>query len=313
MGLRFRKSITLCKGVKLNLGAKSASISVGGKGFHQSFSTTGRTTSSVGIPGTGVSYQKSFSLKKAFSGLFKEKGKDNKDNKKEEKVSSVAENKAAHEPAEADRARYEEYLAAVEELRSVHVNADEPVDWNLVTDKELKALAERVLKGDTDAYLEAVEAAEPLADLTEYGSSFEIGTDDPSYVEVEFDINADETVPVKELSLTKTGKLSEKEMTKTAYYSLVQDYVCSTSIRAARDIFALLPVEKVMIHAVDSVLDTATGKDKEVTVLSVMFERSTFDEVDFSRIDPSDMVESCTHFMNFKKTSGFEPVDRVRI
>ena len=70
MGLRFRKSIKLCKGVKLNLGSKSASISVGGKGFHQTFSTTGRTTSSVGIPGTGVSYQKSVNMKKGFLGLF---------------------------------------------------------------------------------------------------------------------------------------------------------------------------------------------------------------------------------------------------
>ena len=56
MGLHFRKSIKLCKGVKLNLGSKSASISVGTKGIHQSFSTTGRTTTSLSIPGTGVGY-----------------------------------------------------------------------------------------------------------------------------------------------------------------------------------------------------------------------------------------------------------------
>ena len=56
MGLRFRKSIKLAPGVRVNLGKKSASVSVGGKGARYTVSSTGRRTSSVGIPGTGLSY-----------------------------------------------------------------------------------------------------------------------------------------------------------------------------------------------------------------------------------------------------------------
>lgn len=56
MGIRIRKSIKVAPGVRLNVGKKSASVSVGGKGFHTSVSTTGRRTNSVGIPGTGISY-----------------------------------------------------------------------------------------------------------------------------------------------------------------------------------------------------------------------------------------------------------------
>lgn len=56
MGFRFRKSFKVAPGVKLNLGKKSAGVSVGGKGFRKSFSTSGRSTTSVGIPGTGLSY-----------------------------------------------------------------------------------------------------------------------------------------------------------------------------------------------------------------------------------------------------------------
>lgn len=58
MGLRFRKSIKLAPGVRVNLGKKSASVSVGGKGARYTVSSTGRRTSSVGIPGTGLSYVK---------------------------------------------------------------------------------------------------------------------------------------------------------------------------------------------------------------------------------------------------------------
>ena len=54
MGLRFRKSITLCKGVRVNFGKTGASLSVGGKGYRKTFHTSGKVTTSVGLPGTGI-------------------------------------------------------------------------------------------------------------------------------------------------------------------------------------------------------------------------------------------------------------------
>ena len=59
MGFRFRKSINLGGGIKLNLNKKSAGLSFGGKGFRYSMNTKGRKTTSVGIPGTGLYYTKS--------------------------------------------------------------------------------------------------------------------------------------------------------------------------------------------------------------------------------------------------------------
>ena len=56
MGLRFRKSIKIAPGVKINLNKKSTSVTFGGKGVHYTSSSTGKKTASVGIPGTGISY-----------------------------------------------------------------------------------------------------------------------------------------------------------------------------------------------------------------------------------------------------------------
>lgn len=56
MGLRFRKSIKLAKGVNLNIGKKSVGLSVGGKGARYSINSSGRRTTTVGIPGSGLSY-----------------------------------------------------------------------------------------------------------------------------------------------------------------------------------------------------------------------------------------------------------------
>ncbi len=64
MGFRFRKSIKVAPGVRLNLGKKSASVSVGGKGFKKTYSTTGRKTTTIGIPGSGLSYTTTSGQKK---------------------------------------------------------------------------------------------------------------------------------------------------------------------------------------------------------------------------------------------------------
>ena len=56
MGLRFRKSFKVAPGVKVNVGKKSTGVSIGGKGAHISTNTSGRKATTVGIPGTGLSY-----------------------------------------------------------------------------------------------------------------------------------------------------------------------------------------------------------------------------------------------------------------
>jgi hypothetical protein len=59
MGLRFRKSVSLGKGIRLNFGKKGISVTTGIRGAHVTYSTSGKKTTSFGIPGTGISYSKS--------------------------------------------------------------------------------------------------------------------------------------------------------------------------------------------------------------------------------------------------------------
>lgn len=59
MGLRFRKSINLGGGVRLNFNKKSTGISFGTKGARYSINSNGRKTASIGIPGTGLYWTES--------------------------------------------------------------------------------------------------------------------------------------------------------------------------------------------------------------------------------------------------------------
>jgi hypothetical protein len=80
MGFNFRKSFSLGNGVRVTVGKKSASVSVGRKGVRGTLSTTGKATGTVSIPGTGLSY----SASKKISDIIPGK----KDEEKEKKPSA---------------------------------------------------------------------------------------------------------------------------------------------------------------------------------------------------------------------------------
>ncbi len=62
MGFRFRRSLTLIPGMKLNLAGKSLSLSVGRKGATQNIGLKG-TRTTFGLPGSGLSYSSYTSYK----------------------------------------------------------------------------------------------------------------------------------------------------------------------------------------------------------------------------------------------------------
>jgi hypothetical protein len=55
MPLRFRRSITLMKGVTLNLSKSGASVSMGPRGAHVTVGRDG-VRATAGVPGSGLSY-----------------------------------------------------------------------------------------------------------------------------------------------------------------------------------------------------------------------------------------------------------------
>jgi len=291
MGLNFRKSISLLPGVKLNLNKKSAGLSFGVKGARYSINTSGQRRATVGIPGTGISYTKTFGDKKK----------------------SAKTDRAKKKELEKNQEVVQEYNEQVDEVIGIHRTGVDAIDWNRVetVPRKLASLQTRVLEGDIDAYYEVIEAVEPFAELVDFGSQFELGTENPKLMVAEFNIKEEDVIPDTMVILTEAGNVSEKKMTKTAYYEMLQDYVCSVMIRIARDMFALLPVDKVIVHAVDNALNTATGNREEVTYVSVIFDRATFEKINLDAIDPSDSLSNFEYNMKFGKTTGFKPVVKL--
>ena len=147
--------------------------------------------------------------------------------------------------------------------------ADETVDWtdalvnaqcpDGMTSPQLWTFfhehAQAVLAGDTEAYLQVMDRADPLGDLQPFARSIEATADSSDLLSATFQV----------LPSYLDGAEEAKER-----------YLCGMSLRIARDLLALLPVSAVKVKAMQ--------EDK--LLLSVTFPRSELQKVHFSFIDP---------------------------
>ena len=150
---------------------------------------------------------------------------------------------------------------------------DETVDWTGVlahdtpndglTSPEVWTLyrqyAAQVLAGEPDAYLAVLKAADPLRDLTPWAEKLEVVCRDADCLHV--------TVTLLPALLQKEGRR----------------YAAGMCLRAARDLFALLPVVRVEAEAL------CDGKP----LMQVPFERSELQKVRFAFVEPVAFVTGC--------------------
>lgn len=175
--------------------------------------------------------------------------------------------------------------------------------------KQKQELAKRIIYYDLAAYEEVLEEEIPFDDIFELGAEINYDIHSPKSMSYEIDVKSKDTVPTTKLSLTTTGKLSERKMTKTQYFDIYQDYICSIALRLGRDTFNLLPLDEVYVHVADQV--EIEGKVSTGTVISVKFTRNEFKKIDFETCDCSDTIETFEHVMNFKKTKGLNIVTKL--
>lgn len=148
--------------------------------------------------------------------------------------------------------------------------ADEPIDWTEVlssatptdafTTQEkwtrYRQWANQVLAGDTDVYLQVLKAVNPMADLTAYTQSLSVTTRSSDVVEAVFCVRDD--------LLENDG----------------EHYLCGLSLRIARDLFATLPINHVIVIA----------KKQDTICKTIDFSRAALHGVRFAFINPVDFV-----------------------
>lgn len=158
-------------------------------------------------------------------------------------------------------------------LADIWKTADETVEWTealgheypadgLTTDRLwqfYRTHAAKVLKGDLQSYVDVLTVTNPLGDLTPFAADLKIRTPDADTLEASF-----ECCP--EYLKKEPGK-----------------YLGGLALRIARDLFAVLPVEKVRVEGFKN------GK----TVIRVLYERDKLRKINFKFLDPVAFAGEC--------------------
>jgi hypothetical protein len=218
--------------------------------------------------------------------------------KKEEQMRlglSLKIEKAKEEDQNRNQSKHDEYLVKL-------------TDW-----RDSVAMAQRILSHDTAAYKEAIEEMNPFKEIATLGSEVALNFPSGNQIEVAIHVHDEKVIPKDQMTLLKSGKLSVKPLPVSRFYEIYQDHVCSVILRIGRELFALLPVEDVVLNATSILLNTATGKMEKSIIVSALFKQETMANLNFESLDPSDSLQNFLHNMDFKKSRGFLAVDPVSL
>jgi hypothetical protein len=199
-------------------------------------------------------------------------------------------------------------------LQDEHAYKAARIEYNLnyLHWERLTTLANKIRAGDPIGYEAAINEFSPLTEISHFGSSTEFLVHNPRLMECSLVLNSNTAIPAETKSLTASNKVSVKPMPKARLHELYQDYLCSCMLRVARELFALLPIEILLLTARTTIFDPGTGNNVEEPVLSVAIPRAGLRNLNFDGLDPSDTIETFQHRGDFKasrKSGAFAPIN----
>lgn len=176
--------------------------------------------------------------------------------------------------------------------------------------RSLIDLSNLILKGHINSYFKAIMLISPFEDLLDLGIDFEFGTDDPNIMHVEYVIDSSKIIPYYKLS-AKMGVLNKANFDREEYNLLIRDYVISCAIRIARDLFAIIPIDKASVHIVDHKFNIKTRQSEKITAFSINIDKKNLESIDIELNSPINIINNFNYNINFDVYDGFSNVNRV--
>ena len=285
--MRFRKSIKITKGVKLNLSKTGASFTVGpGKGVSLNLGNKGAYLN-WSIPGTGVYDRVRLDtlLKDKLGGVFgfgkaaaEEEGTEQAVLEEAGKKSAAKKGKGAKTvKKEPNRPSDEEMNAIAQEIALVNVHQQ-------AIDVSKSAL------GTLNAQ-EAEKAIEEWLGESEAPIAFEVQTEvleDKGVIMIDLDLPEIEDMPQNKLTELADGTIKIKAKTKKEQYEDYRTCVFGLGEYVASHVLAIVPqAKKIVVSAYTQRRDEKTGENLDVFIYSVVFDRADFKR-DYQEMNPYD-------------------------
>jgi len=307
--MRFRKSIQICKGLKINLSKSGVSATVGGRGLSFNLGSKG-VFMNTSLPGTGLYDRKklfgpekkarkpaatreqeialpSFSLKLEEDGNVAvynaETGQEIRGDRVLRKIRATEEYQqeyaqlmaAYKEAIEDENQQFSQIIRFAEPLRS---------DW----EEDPKYLSPAYVEGSLDGWLENLQLPVEFALQYEYHH-------EPQCVMVDLDLPEIEDIPDTKAVELADGSVKERSK---SLRDLRMDYihcVFGMAVYFASNIFNVSPyIEQVCVSGY-SQRRSRSGDLQDEYLYSIRFKREGFEGVDFAAVEP---LEFCMNFQN---------------
>ncbi len=278
--MRFRKSIKITKGVKLNLSKTGASFTVGpGKGVSLNVGNKGAFLN-WSIPGTGVYDRVRLDtlLKDKLGGVFGF-GKAAAEDEEQAEAAAKTEKGAKGGKAKKDPARPsdEEMNAIAQEIALINVH-QQAID---VSKKAMGQLAANEAETAIEGWLEEAEAPIAFAIETEV-------LEDKGVIMIDLDLPEIEDMPQNKLTELADGTVKMKAKTKKEQYEDYRTCVFGLGEYVASHVLAIVPqAKKIVVSAYTQRRDEKTGENLDVFIYSVVFDRADFKK-DYQEMNPYD-------------------------
>ncbi len=176
------------------------------------------------------------------------------------------------------------------------------------TYENMQMLASKLKKGTKEDYLQVLEQLK-LSDLLEnYVDTMDFSYTDEDSLKADMVISVEDFIPKEYKTLTPTGKLSVKAYTKTDYYQIASQFVAGLTLKTARNLFYLLPIDDVFINVYEKRVDELSKRKENSLILSVYLKRGLMGEIKDFGVDPFDLVTTFPHEVKFVPTRGFKTI-----
>ncbi len=174
-------------------------------------------------------------------------------------------------------------------------------------------IANRILNKDYNAYIDYFAENNPFEKIELFAYSVQIEITENNNAIVTLREGGKEIIPENSAMVLKSGTLSVKKLPVSKYYDLYKNYVCSALYRAAREVYAILPLDGMIVNAESEIINTTTGNSEKAIILSIEIPKGSFDNLNMENIVPADALYNFKHSMKFLKTKGFQPIEPLKI
>jgi hypothetical protein len=158
----------------------------------------------------------------------------------------------------------------------------------------------------------AVQRLDPFGALPKLGKRVQLSAPRPFMIVAELEVHIPDALPRDLPVVDTTGNVDVATTSEGRFRVIYSDHVCSAVLRVARELFALTPVDTVLVTARGELPGEATGGTGSGVLVSVRFPRKEFARLVFATLQPLRAVQGFEHRMKFDVFRGFhrvEPLD----